>query len=68
MWGTSVGLVELAPLPFWLEPAATLDVFLVDWCSWTLGMLPKVGCSNNGGEDLGGWMMDGWMVLGRGLG
>jgi hypothetical protein len=37
--------VKLAPSPFWLEPAVVVDMLLAGWCSWTLGMSPKVGCS-----------------------
>jgi hypothetical protein len=33
------------PLPFWLDPAAVVDILLVGWCSWTSGMSPKVGSS-----------------------
>jgi hypothetical protein len=37
--------VELVPLPFWLEPAAVVNMLLASWCSWTLGFSPKIGCS-----------------------
>jgi hypothetical protein len=33
--------VELAPLLFWLEPAAVVDM-LAGWCSWTSRMSLKV--------------------------
>jgi hypothetical protein len=35
--------VELAALPFWLEPAAVVD--MLAGYSWTCGMVSKVRCS-----------------------
>jgi hypothetical protein len=60
--------VELAPLPFWLEPAAVVDMLV--GCSWIYGMLSKVGCFgiDDGGEGLSGWMVKKDLVLVRGLG
>jgi hypothetical protein len=37
--------VKLVPPPFWLEPAAVVNILLASSCSWTLGLSPKVGCS-----------------------
>jgi hypothetical protein len=39
--------VELVPPPFWLGTAAVTDMLLVGWCSWTLGISPKAGCSGH---------------------
>jgi hypothetical protein len=36
--------VELAPPPFWLDPAAVVDM-LAGWYSWTSRISPKAGCS-----------------------
>jgi hypothetical protein len=27
-----------------MDPVAVVDMLLAGWCSWTLGMSPKVGC------------------------
>jgi hypothetical protein len=51
--------VELASLPFWLEHAAVVD--MLTSCSWTCGMVWKVGCSSSSTMVEKAWV-DGWWV------
>jgi hypothetical protein len=42
VWAPPLVWVELAAPPFWLEPAAVVNV--LSGCGWTRGMVSKVGC------------------------
>jgi hypothetical protein len=57
--------VELAPLTFWLDPAAVVDALLVGYWSSSSGILPKAACSRPSAIAIkilvGGWF---WVVVG----
>jgi hypothetical protein len=57
--------VELAPLTFWLDPAAVVDTLLVGYWSSSSGISPKAACSRPYAIAIkilvGGWF---WVVVG----